>query len=124
MSAGPQSQNTTTIDPSTRCGTSGVLDDAQALQLTEEEREETRRLVWNTPAEMGSPLGHELPPSASEGIRIECVSRRPLETLAGRLELCRTRQREKGRLLASTFCHGGSLFLVFKHWPGPPCDFP
>lgn len=94
--------------------------------LTDEERRLAARLVWRAPSELAEPPGPDkiLPQLEAPGIRIECVSRRPVDTLANRVETCRERQRTEGRMLASTFCHGGSLFLVFKHWPYSASPFP
>lgn len=99
---------------------------AKKPELTQEERAKAARLVWRAPSELAEPPGPEkiLPQLDAPGIRIECVSRRPVETLAARVEACREGQRAKGRMLASTFCHGGSLFLVFKHWPYSADPFP
>ena len=95
-------------------------------KLTAEDCERAHGMVWQAPPELAKPPGPEkvLPQLKAPGIRIECVNRRPVETLSKRVEVCRERQREEGRLLASTFCHGGSLFLVFKHWPYSAHPFP
>lgn len=99
---------------------------ARAPELTGDECARARDSVWKAPAELANPPGAErvLPQLNAPGIRIECVARRPIETLAERVEVCRKRQREAGRVLASTFCHGGSLFLVFKRWPYSAHPFP
>ncbi len=94
--------------------------------LLPEEHAFARKSVWRAPADLAHAPGPEevLPQFAAPGIRIECVSRRPINTLPDRVDLCREKQRTEGRLLASTFCHGGSLFLVFKRWPISAHPFP
>lgn len=86
------------------------------VRLTPDERTIVSRHVWR-----GSPQGKVSDgrePTLTElelnGIRIECVSTEPRNTLADRMETSRNRQAEDDRQLASTFCHDGSMFLVFK----------
>lgn len=116
MTAGPQASPNTDVS-SSKSGSDILWRDAEAPQLTEPEREMARRVVWSRPAEWGRSDSPSSMDGLPAGLRIECLNRRPLESLAERLDDCRRRQREEGRLLASTFCHGASLFLVFKPWP-------
>ena len=86
------------------------------LRLTSEERMISSRHVWNDSSQRGTTTDKEtvFPDSAGNGLRIECVPTEPRNTLADRMEVSRRRQAEDDRQLASTFCHDGSMFLVFK----------
>jgi hypothetical protein len=86
------------------------------VRLTSEERMMVSRHVWNDSSQRGTTTDKEtvFPDSAGNGLRIECVPTEPRNTLADRMEVSRRRQAEDDRQLASTFCHDGSMFLVFK----------
>lgn len=86
------------------------------VRLTSEERSVVTRHVWRAPPSLGTAPGPEevMPQLPSNGLRIECVHTEPRETLGERVEVCRRPQTADDRQLASTFCHDGSMFLVFK----------
>lgn len=88
----------------------------EEVQLTPEERKEVEQHVWRAPASLAKPPGPDrvLPQMPSPNLRIECVPSEPRATLTERVESCEREQASQGRLLASTFCHAGSIFLIFK----------
>lgn len=86
------------------------------VRLTSEERMLVSRHVWNDSRQGETAIEKEtafLDPTGN-GLRIECVPIEPRNTLADRMEVSRSRQATDHRQLASTFCHDGSMFLVFK----------
>ena len=126
MSSGRSSSSVTSVTVPPFAADDRTTASDATPKLTSEEREKAHEMVWQAPSELAEPPGPEkvLPQLKAPGMRIECLNRRPVETLSKRVEVCRERQRAEGRLLASTFCHGGSLFLVFKHWPSSAPPFP
>lgn len=90
--------------------------DGTEVGLTPEERNAVTQHVWRAPPLLGTAPGPEevMPQLPSNGLRIECVQIEPRDTLGERVEACCRRQTDGDRRLASTFCHDGSMFLVFK----------
>lgn len=86
------------------------------VRLTPEEHNGVTQHVWRAPPSLGTaPSPKEVMPQLpSNGLRIECVHTEPRDTLGERVEACRRRQTNDDRQLVSTFCHDGSMFLVFK----------
>lgn len=86
------------------------------VRLTFEERMMVSRHVWSDSPRKTSRLDREtaLSDVVEGGLRIECVPTEPRDTLADRMEISRKRQAADDRQLASTFCHDGSMSLVFK----------